>query len=100
MVLESFRTPDPRRKLVLSLLTSVLFVLSFSLFFITLRLPFYAQAKAPYVLAGTLPLALCCAQGLEWGMRKIEGIAGRGGLAVFWGWAGMLAAVVVLAFAT
>jgi len=100
IVIESFRTPDPRRKLVLSLITSVLFVLSFSLFFITLRLPFYAQAKAPYVLAGTLPLALCCAQGLEWGMRKIEGIAGRGGLVAFWGWAGMLAAIVVLAFAT
>ncbi|MCH2187851.1 hypothetical protein MK280_18505 [Myxococcota bacterium] len=97
-VFESFRTPDPRRKLVLSLLTSVLFVLSFSLFFITLRLPFYAQAKAPYVLAGTLPLALCCAQGLGWGVRNIERIAGRGGLLVFWGWAGTLAAVVVWAF--
>ena len=99
-VLESFRTPDPRRKLVLSLMTSVLFILSFSLFFITLRLPFYAQAKAPYVLAGTLPLALCCAQGLAWALRRIEDIAGRSGLVVFWGWAGMLAAVVVLAFAT
>ncbi|MAJ58597.1 MAG: hypothetical protein CBC48_00855 [bacterium TMED88] len=99
-VLESFQTPDLRRKLVLSLLTSVLFVLSFSLFFITLRLPFYAQAKAPYVLAGTLPLALCCAQGLGWGTQRIERFAGRGGLVVFWGWAGMLAAVVVLAFAT
>ncbi|MDG2051637.1 MAG: hypothetical protein P8M78_15890 [Myxococcota bacterium] len=99
-LIESFRNPDPRRKLILSLLTSVIFVLSFSLFFITLRLPFYAQAKAPYVLAGTLPLALCCAQGLGVAKRCVERVAGRAGLVVLWGWAGTLVAVVVLAFAS
>lgn len=98
LVVESFRDPSPARRLVFSMATAVLFVLSFSLLFITLRLPFYAQAKAPYILAATLPLALCAAEGLSWLPRRLTSTPSRPWLAVYLGWLGTLAAVIVVAF--
>ena len=94
----SFRDENLGTRLVLSMLTVSLFVLAFSLGLISLRLAFYAQAKAFYMLCGVLPLALAGAQGLSapatWvsasGRRRVAGCA--------WvGWLASLAACIVLA---
>ena len=99
LIADSFRSQEPRRILTLSMITSVLFVLAFSLLFITIRLPFYAQAKAPYILAGTLPLALCAAQGLSAFPRKMSPQTATPWLSLYWGWVGTLAGIIVIAFA-
>ena len=62
--LASFRGDSVAVRLVLSMLTSVLFLLAFSLGLISLRLAFYAQAKAFYLLCGILPLAIAWAEGM------------------------------------
>ena len=62
--LQSLRDESAARRLVLSMLLTVLFVLAFSMGLISLRLAFYAQAKAFYLLCGALPLAIVTAEGL------------------------------------
>lgn len=100
LVAASLREPSASRRLILSMVTTLLVVLSFSLLFITLRLPFYAQAKAPYVLAATLPLSLCAAEGLAWlPQRLLDTRAALPALALYGGWLGTLGGVIVLAFA-
>jgi len=98
LIARSFRVRDTRQRLVMSMLAATLFVLSFSLLFITLRLPFYAQAKAPYVLAATLPLAICAAEGVAWWPRQPLAERATPALAVYVGWLGTLASVIVIAF--
>jgi hypothetical protein len=98
LVAESFTDPRPARRLVISMLTTLLLLLGYSLLLITLRLPFYAQAKAPYVLAATLPLALCGAEGIAWTAERLRGDRLRPLLVAYGGWLGMLAGTIVLSF--
>lgn len=98
LLVESMRAGSNARRLVLTMMTTLPFVLSFSLLLITLRLPFYAQAKAPYVLATTLPLALCAAEGLAWLPRRLAATAARPWLAPYFAWLATLAGVIVLSF--
>jgi hypothetical protein len=65
---------------------------------ISLRLPFYAQAKAPYVLASTLPFALCAAEGLGWLPRRFAHSKSRPWIALYFGWLATLACVIGLSF--
>ncbi len=95
---ESLRDPSIARRLVLTMMTVVPFVLSFSLMLISLRLPFYAQAKAPYVLATTLPFALCAAEGLGWLPRRFNHSTSRPWVALYFGWLATLACVIGLSF--
>ena len=94
---QSFRESDLARRLLLSLLTSVLFLLAFALVLICLQLPFYAQAKAFYLLAAVLPLSLASAEGLA----AAPAAASRAGFpwasALFYGWLGTLGGVIGLA---
>ncbi|MBW2695168.1 MAG: hypothetical protein JRE70_01760 [Deltaproteobacteria bacterium] len=70
---ESLRTRDIGRRLVLSLTTGLVFLLAFSLLYVTFSQPFYAQAKAFYVLAAIGPLSLVAAEGLAWIPRSAAG---------------------------
>jgi len=98
LLIESMRAGSIARRLVLTMMTMLPFVLSYSLLLITLRLPFYAQAKAPYVLATTLPLALCAAEGLGWLPRRLAATSARAWLAPYFAWLATLAGVIVLSF--
>jgi len=99
MIHGSLRGDDIRRRIATSMLCVVACLLAFSLFYITLRLPFYAQARAPYVLSGLVPFALAGAAGLaivpNWLAAPRYALA----RALYFGWLGTLAAVIVAAFA-
>jgi hypothetical protein len=98
--LRSFRDPNIALRLVFGMLTTVLFLLAFSLGLISLRLAFYAQAKAFYMLCAVLPLALVSAEGLAapalWASKP--GSRWRRVFLCGWtGWGASLAACIVLA---
>ena len=79
------------------LLLAYLVATSLALFTITLRLPYYAQAKAFYILSAIVPLSIVAALGLAW---VPERLAGRwpAASAIYSGWLGTLAATILLAF--
>jgi hypothetical protein len=97
-VRDSFTRPEPEARWVRSLITTLLSILVFSLFFITLRLPFYAQVKAPYVLAAVLPLSIVSAEGLAWLPRQLTGPHFTIVRVAYAGWLTTLAGTIVLAF--
>jgi hypothetical protein len=97
----SFAGESISRRLVLSMHTSVLFGLAFSLLWISLRLPFYAQAKAFYLLCGVLPLALASAEGLAATFRWPATSTSLWRRALHCGWVGWMAsfaASILLAY--
>ena len=98
LVSVSFRELDLGRKLFLSLVTSLLALLGFSLFLISLTLPYYAQAKSFYVLAGLLPLSLCFAEGLSWAADQCRAKQRPALSGLYFGWLGLLTATIVLAY--
>ena len=55
-----------RRRMVWSFLLTTTYAVAFSTFYLTLVLPYFAQAKAFYALGVTGPLALCFAAGASW----------------------------------
>ena len=71
----------------------------FGLVYMSLRLPYFAQAKATYGLVVMPALALYFADGLAW---CDDALAARGGLparAVLYGWFGVFTATCFLSFA-
>lgn len=98
MLRESFEEEDAGRRLLLVLLTSLVYLLGFSLLSISLRLPFYAQAKASYVLAAVLPLSLVAAEGLALPVGWLANGRTIVVRALYWSWLGTLASVIVLSF--
>jgi hypothetical protein len=98
MVRESFRGPPGPRRCVFSLFATVLYMTAFGLLAGALRYPFWATVKAAYALPAIVPLAVASAFGFgwvhEWLARRSEVL-----LAVFYGWAGTLVGVIILAFA-
>ncbi|MFL2936565.1 MAG: ArnT family glycosyltransferase [Myxococcota bacterium] len=95
----SFREADLGRRLYLSLLTSLLALLGFSLFLISLELPYYAQAKSFYILAGLLPLSLSLAEGLGWAAETMSKAQRPAVTGLYFGWLGLLAGTIAIAFA-
>jgi len=89
---------DPQTRLALTMIVTLLFCLSYSLFFINLRLPFYAQAKAFYVLAALVPLSLVAAVGLAWIPERLVDPRLEPIRAVYFGWLGTLGCVIVASF--
>jgi hypothetical protein len=90
------REAGPR--LAMSLLIAFLYALCFALLAITLRLPYYAQAKAFYVLSAIVPLALVAALGLAWLPERLIGRRWLPLRMLYSGWLCTLAAVLVLSF--
>jgi hypothetical protein len=97
-VRESFRGPPGPRRCVFSLFAALLYVTAFGLVSGALRYPFWSITKASYALPAIVPLAVAAALGFGW---IHEWLGRRSGvlLAVFYGWAGTLVGVIVLAFA-
>jgi hypothetical protein len=59
----ALRDPDRSRRIAFSFLLTASYAVVFSLAFLTLRLPFFAQAKASYALCLVAPLAIFFASG-------------------------------------
>jgi hypothetical protein len=92
------REPNPRRRLALTMIVTLLFCMAYSLFFINFRLPFYAQAKAFYVLAALVPLSLVGASGLAWIPERLVDPRLVPIRAVYFGWLGTLGCVIIASF--
>jgi len=88
----------PWRRLVHTMLPTVIFVLGFALLQATLRLPFYAQSKAFYALGAAVPLALVGADGLQAPLRWLAAERWWGLRALYIGYLGSLAGVLAAAF--
>lgn len=98
-LMEALRDPDPARRAALSFLLTASYAVAFACLSLTLSLPFFAQAKAPYVLCLVPVASVCFARGATavdaWLARP-----GRHALRI--GFAGLLAACLgclFLAFA-
>jgi len=95
----ALRDEDPRRRAAFSFLVTLAYAVVFGLMYMSLRLPFFAQAKATYGLIIMPALALFFADGLAW---CDEAFARRDWLparAVVYGWFALLAATCFLSFA-
>jgi hypothetical protein len=99
-VLRAFTDEDPRRRAVFSFVATLAYAVLFGLTYMSLRLPYFAQAKASYGLVVMPVLTLFFADGFCW----IDGALARRGLAglrsVGFGWLAVFAAVCFLAYAS
>jgi len=94
----SLREAATPQRLAFAFLASVIATYFFAVFFINLRLPFYAQAKTSYALAITAPLALAGAWGLLWIHRRLDQPGLRWARVLFHAWAAAFVAALVCAF--
>jgi hypothetical protein len=89
---------DPRRRAVFSLVATLAYAVVFSLTYMSLRLPYFAQAKASYGLVVMPLLALFFADGFG----RLDAALTRRGLislrVVAFGWLAVFAAASVLAY--
>ncbi len=93
----ALRNPERRRRLAFGLLLGSTWTVALGFLYLTLRLPFFAQAKATYTLILLGPLAVFFALGAG---RIDAALAGRTSLrAVFWGWLGLFVGTLHLGFA-
>ncbi len=86
------------QRLALAFLATVITTYGFAVFFINMRLPFYAQAKTSYALAVSAPLALAGAQGLLWIHDRLGQPGLRWARVLFHAWAAAFVAALVWAF--
>jgi len=80
------------------LMAAVLCALLASSFLLSLRLPFYAQTRASYLLSAIVPIALFAADGLVAVDERLPRSWQRGGRTVLWGFAGALLLVLTGSF--
>lgn len=83
--------PDPHRRAAFSFLLTACYAIGFSLAFLTLRLPFFAQAKGSYALCLVAPLALFFAMGAA---RIDDALEGQGLGPLRLAFAGLLTALL------
>jgi hypothetical protein len=81
----------------MSLFVSFLYAAAFALFAITFALPYYAQAKAFYILSAVVPLSIVAGLGLAWALERLPDRAWPLRM-LYCGWLSMLAGSLVLAF--
>jgi hypothetical protein len=94
----AFGEPDLHRRFAMAVVTTALYVIAFALFYVTFGLAYYAQAKAFYALAAVLPLSIVAALGLSLVPDYFAGPRFVAVRALYYGWLGTLAGVLVLAF--
>ena len=89
--------PDPARRAAFGLLVGCAWWVGFGFLYLTLRLPFFAQAKATYVLGLLVPLAAFFALGAA----RADAALARWtpARALFWGWLAVCAGTLFLGFA-
>jgi 4-amino-4-deoxy-L-arabinose transferase-like glycosyltransferase len=92
---DALRDPDPGRRAALSFLLTASYAVGFAFLFLTLQLPYFAQAKAPYALCLVPVGSVCFARGAarvdDWLARP-----GRFGLRI--AFAGLLTAALGCCF--
>ncbi len=94
----AFREDEIGRRLAMSLLVAFLYAAAFALLSITLRLPYYAQAKAFYVLSAIVPLSVVGALGLAWLLERLSTPGWLPVRMLYSGWLATLAGSLVLSF--
>ena len=81
-----------------SFVVVVIFILFFSLLIVTFRVPYYAQAKAFYILGVTVPLSIAAATGITFIDEKLGSRAGNLFRTAFHGLLGTVLVVFVSSF--
>ena len=89
---------DLPRRLAMSMQVAFLYASAFALLAITLRLPYYAQAKAFYILSALLPLSLVASLGLAWVFERFPAPRWLWLRTLYCGWLGTLTGALVLSF--
>jgi hypothetical protein len=87
---------DPRRRASHGFALTAVVAMGLAIFGMTVRLPFYAQAKAFYGLAVTAPLAVALADGFAAAVSAATRPGWAWAGALLYGWAAAFAAVVAL----
>jgi len=93
-----FRAASLRMRIASSFVFLVLFSLVFSLMIVTFRVPYYAQAKAFYVLGATLPLSLAAALGFARIDRWLSSERASGWRIAYHAWLGTAITVIVFTY--
>jgi hypothetical protein len=95
----ALRDADPHRRAAFSFLLTLAYAVLFGLLYLSLRLPFFAQAKASYGLVVMPLLALFFADGIAWLDQAMHERGWLPARAVLHGWLGLFIASCFLAFA-
>jgi hypothetical protein len=95
----ALRDEDPRRRAAFSFIVTLAYAVVFSLLYMSLRLPYFAQAKATYGLVVMPLLALFFAEGVAWLDETLEERGWLPACAVLYGWLALFAATCFLSFA-
>ncbi|MCP5044807.1 MAG: hypothetical protein GY944_27580 [bacterium] len=98
LLVQAFRAPTLRTRVCASFVFVVIAVLVFSLMIVTFRVPYYAQAKAFYILGATLPLSIAAALGLAKVDQWLASSRATGLRIAYHGWLGTAVSVIVLTY--
>ncbi len=94
----AFVAPSLHGRIAASFVFTVIVVMLFSITVVTMSVPYYAQAKAFYILGATLPFSLAAALGI---CEIDDRLAARGATAsriLYHAWLGTTATVIVLTY--
>lgn len=94
----AFRDDSLNMRIASSFVVVVIFILFFSLLIVTFRVPYYAQAKAFYILGVTVPLSIAAATGIAFIDEKLRSRAGDLFRTAFHGLLGTVLVVFVSSF--
>ena len=92
------RASDARRRVALAFLGVCILAYGLAVLVMTLRLPFYAQAKSSYALSVVAPVSVAAAHSFAWLHAALSVPERRWLRVLLHAWAGAFAIVVVLAF--
>jgi hypothetical protein len=98
LIERAFRDDSLHFRIVSSFLFLIVFVLLFSLFIVTFRVPYYAQAKAFYALGAILPVSIAAANGFALVDEALRSTRAAPLRLVFHAWLGTAVAVIVLTY--
>jgi hypothetical protein len=92
------RESEARRRVALAFLGVCILAYGLAVLVMTLRLPFYAQAKSSYALSVVAPVSVAAAHSFAWLHAALSVPERRWLRVLLHAWAGVFAIVVVLAF--
>jgi hypothetical protein len=95
----ALRDPDPHRRAAFSFLLTLAYAVLFGLLYLSLGLPYFAQAKASYGLIAFTPLSVFFAMGAATCNGALGGSPHNLPRAVFHGWLGLFAVAMFFSYA-
>ncbi|MDP6977485.1 MAG: hypothetical protein QF570_02650 [Myxococcota bacterium] len=98
LLVRAFRAPTLRGRIAASFVFVVIFAMVFSLMIVTFSVPYYAQAKAFYVLGAVLPLSLAAGLGFAHVDERLAAKGASGLRIVFHAWLGTTMTLIVLTY--